>query len=245
MKTIEICQVHICDDIKEHALQLESLLQKLDNNISFQITISSAAEDFINQLTSIEQGKTSPWDIIFMDIRLPESDGISLGKKIREICPDSYLIFTTAYAEYAIQGYEASAYRYLLKPVTTDDLLALTSDIQKDLDKKEKILIKEKKNSVYLSLNDILYISAEDKYTIVYTKNNHFISDMSLNKYEEQLGNHGFYRIHRKYLVNIRHHRGIFENKVEISNGTLLSISKSKIKAYQSQIFCYMHKSLV
>lgn len=62
---------------------------------------------------------------------------------------------------------------------------------------------------------------------------------------EEQLCNHGFYRIHRKYLVNLYHHREICGNKVQISDGTFLPISKSKITAYQSGVFSYMHKDLV
>lgn len=60
-----------------------------------------------------------------MDIRLPESDGITLGKKIKELCPDTYLVLVTAYAEYAIKGYEAATFRYLLKPVRTNELRKL------------------------------------------------------------------------------------------------------------------------
>lgn len=94
-------------------------------------------------------------------------------------------------------------------------------------------------------IQDILYISAEDKYAIVYTKKGHFISDMSLNKYEDKLGSYGFYRIHRKCLVNIFHHQGISGNKVQISNGTLLPISKSRIAAYQTSIYTYMRDDLI
>ena len=238
-------QVHICDDIKEHALNLQNLLQSLHENICFSITVSSSVDEFSDALHSIAQGKTSPWDILFMDIRLPESDGITLGKTLRELCPDTYLVFTTAYAEYAIKGYEAAAYRYLLKPIKTEDLLTLMSDIYADSLKQKKILIKGKKHSAYVALKDILYISAEDKYAIVYTNNGHFISDMSLNKYEEQLNNYGFYRIHRKYLVNVYHHHGLIDNKVILSDGSSLPVSKSKTGAYRNFVFTYMRDNLV
>lgn len=245
MELSQTYQVHICDDIKEHALELQNLLQSLDPNLHFEVTASSSADEFLTLLSSVEYGEATPWDIIFMDICLPQSDGITLGKKIRDVCPDAYLVFVTAYAEYAIKGYEAAAYRYLLKPLKTEDLLTLITDIRSDSDKKKKILIKGKKSNTYVALKDILCINAEDKYAIIYTKHGHFISDTSLNKYEEQLGEYGFYRIHRKYLVNILHHRGISGNKAELSNGTLLPISKSKTKAYQDYIFTYMHKFLV
>ncbi len=245
MELSQTYQVHICDDIEEHALELQNLLQSLGANLHFEITLSSAADEFLALLSSVESGESLPWNIIFMDIRMPESDGITLGKKIKELCPDTYLIFTTAYSEYAIKGYEAAAYRYLLKPVKTDDLLTLMTDIQGDSDKKKKILIKGKKNSTYVSLKEILYISAEDKYAIVYTPNGHFISDVSLNNYEEQLNAYGFYRIHRKYLVNVYHHQSLNDNKAHLSNGTVLPVSKSKTGAYRDFIFAYMRKELV
>lgn len=245
MEISQTYQIHICDDIEEHALELQNLLQSLNANLRFDITISSTADEFLALLSSVENGNSSPWDIIFMDIRMPESDGITLGKKLKELCPDTYLIFTTAFSEYAIKGYEAAAYRYLLKPIKTEDLQVLMTDIRAELDKKKKILIKSKKNNAYVSLKEILYISAEDKYAIVYTSNGHFISDMSLNNYEEQLNAYGFYRIHRKYLVNVYHHHSLNDNKAHLSDGTVLPVSKSKTGAYRDFIYAYMREELV
>ena len=132
-----------------------------------------------------------------------------------------------------------------LKPIKTEDLQVLMTDIRAELDKKKKILIKSKKNNAYVSLKEILYISAEDKYAIVYTSNGHFISDMSLNNYEEQLNAYGFYRIHRKYLVNVYHHHSLNDNKAHLSDGTVLAVSKSKTGAYRDFIFAYMREELV
>ncbi len=245
MEISQTYQIHICDDIEEHALELQKLLQSLDANPHFEITLSSTADEFLALLSSIESGEAMHWDIIFMDIRMPESDGITLGKKIKALCPDTYLIFTTAYSEYAVKGYEAAAYRYLLKPLKSEDLTALMTDIRADLDKRKKILIKGKKNSTYVALKDILYISAEDKYAIVYTKNGHFISDTSLNQYEGQLGAYGFYRIHRKYLVNVYHHRSLSDNCANLSDGSSLPVSKSKTGGYRDFVFAYMREELV
>ena len=245
MEISQTYQVHICDDTEEHALELQNLLQSLESNLRFDVSISSSADEFLALLSSIESGEVMPWDIIFMDIRMPESDGITLGKKIKDLCPDTYLIFTTAYSEYAVKGYEAAAYRYLLKPIKTEDLLALMTDIRADFNRKKRILINGKKNSTYVALKDILYISAEDKYAIVYTKNGHFISDTSLNRYEEQLGTYGFYRIHRKYLVNVYHHRSLNDNCANLSDGSSLPISKSKACDYRDFVFVYMREELV
>lgn len=235
--------IHICDDIQQHALELNEHIRKLHDEFPSSITMSFNSEELLSYLQGA-RGENTP-DIIFMDIRMPEKDGITLGKMIKEFCPDTYLVFTTAYADYAIKGYEAAAFRYLLKPVSTNTLSELFKDIKADEHKTKKIFIKGRKNNAFVSLQDILYICAEDKYAIVYTKRGHLISDMSLNKYEEQLKDYGFYRIHRKCLVNIFHHQGISGSKVEMSDGTLLPISKSKISAYQAHVFAMMHKNLV
>lgn len=235
--------IHICDDIQQHALELKENILKCRDAFPSSVTMSFSSEELLSYLQRAP-GENIP-DIIFMDIQMPENDGITLGKIIKELCPDTYLVFTTAYAEYAIKGYEAAAFRYLLKPVSTDTLDELFKDIKADEYKIKKIFIKGRKNSAYVSLQDILYICAEDKYAIVYTKRGHFISDMSLNKYEEHLKDYGFYRIHRKCLINIFHHQGIIGNRVEMSDGTLLPISKSKTSAYKAYVFTMMHKNLV
>lgn len=236
-------KIHICDDIQQHALDLKENILQFHDDFPSSISISLSSDELLSYLPKATGAKTP--DIIFMDIRMPENDGITLGKMIKELCPDTYLVFTTAYAEYAIKGYEAAAFRYLLKPIKPEALQELFTDIIADSLKSKKIFIKGRKNSAFVSLQDILYICAEDKYAIVYTKRGHFISDMSLNKYEEQLKDYGFYRIHRKCLVNTFHHRGMCSNRVEISDGTILPISKSKISSYKAYVFSVLHKNLV
>ena len=70
-------------------------------------------------------------DVIFLDIKMPDLDGITFGKKVRELLPDCFLIFTTAYEEYAVKGYEAQAFRYLLKPMELVVIQPLMRHIQK------------------------------------------------------------------------------------------------------------------
>ena len=236
-------KIHICDDIQQHALDLKENILRFHDEFPSTISTSSSSDEMLSYVQSVTAANTP--DIIFMDILMPGKDGITLGKIIKELCPDTYLVFTTAYAEYAIKGYEAAAFRYLLKPIKPETLHELFSDIKADSRKSKKIFIKGRKNSALVSLQDILYICAEDKYAIVYTKSGHFISDTSLNKYEEQLTDYGFYRIHRKCLVNAFHHRGICGNRVEISDGTILPISKSKISAYKAYVFSILHKYLI
>ena len=238
-------QIHICDDSKEHAYELKNTLMSLSEEFPSLVTFSFTEEELFSRLQFWTECEEEIPDIIFLDIRMPQNDGIALGKMIKERLPHVFLVFVTAYAEYAVKGYEAKAFRYLLKPVTGETLKNLFVAIQEENIGTKKLIIKEKKSSTSVFLRDILYISAEDKYAIVYTKNNHYISDVSLIQYEEQLREYGFFRIHRKYLLNVFHHKKINGNKIQISDGTVITVSKKKISTYEKFLFDYLRRDFV
>lgn len=71
-------------------------------------------------------------ELIFLDVVMDEKDGIELGKELRKLAPDSYLIFITAHPEYAIKGYEARAFRYILKPLTSEKVQEVLAEVRKE-----------------------------------------------------------------------------------------------------------------
>lgn len=176
-------------------------------------------------------------DIIMIDIVMPQMDGITLAKKIREYLPDSFLIFTTAYAEYAIQGYEARAFRYLLKPITTEKIVTVLQDIYREKKRNRKLLVKAIDGEHLLRLDEIYYLSAEDKYTILYTDTRHFIDRTSLNDYEQMLAPYGFSRVHRKFIINRVHHKSMGKGVIMLNNGVEISLSRRRMAEYRKQLF--------
>lgn len=237
--------VMICDDEKAHILHLQQLLEQLQEEISLRITTDSSPERLLQQLRErVECRKALP-DIIFLDIRMPQVDGIAFGKALHNIAPDIYVVFTTAYQEYAIEGYEAQAFRYLLKPLTKEMIRKVLKDAQNDMSRKKKLLLKLAKGERMFSLQDILYLSAEDKYTVLYTADGYYVDRTSLADYETLLCPYGFYRIHRKYIVNLYHHKGLEKGFVLLSEGTRLPISRRRADAYYAELFQSMEKELV
>lgn len=237
--------IYICEDMAEHSAKISEICNILGKTYSLSVELFSSAEVLMNYLQE-RQKKDEPFpNLILMDIELPKIDGITIGKQIKQMNPDVFLVFVTAHIEYAVKGYEANAFRYLLKPLTLDVMSTLLTDVQAEYRKKKKLIVKTKNGEVVVSLQDLLYISAEDKYTVLYTKTQHFISDYSLKKYEEQLQKMGFFRIHRKYLINMYHHRGIEEGKVVLSKNCKLPISKKRVAEYQKQLFYYLGEDII
>lgn len=235
--------VYICDDNQEHMNTLHQKLERISRRIAIEEFISSS--DLLIHLEELQnQGKDMP-GLILLDIKMPEENGIQIGKKIRELAPELCLVFVTAYAEYAVQGYEARAFRYLLKPVTKTDLQKLFDEMKAEAKKMKKILLRTRQGERQLLLREIMYISAEDKYSVVYTKDEHYISDTSLTDYELRLAEWGFFRIHRKYLLNLHFQKGMERGKVLLANGQQLPVSKQRLKAYQDHLFRCMKENLL
>lgn len=236
----EHLQVVICDDEKTHLEELTLVMQPLMEREKISVeTFLSPGELMETLQKRREEGKSLP-EIILIDIVMPEMDGITLAKTIRKVAPDSYLIFTTAYAEYAIQGYEARAFRYLLKPVTTEQMEILFREIRMEMRKDRKLVVNNGDGEYIVNLEEVMYISAEDKYTVLYTANGHFVDRASLNDYEELLNPYGFIRIHRKYIVNVTYHKCISRRNVVLKDGTQLPMSFRREKDYRKKLFWEM-----
>ncbi len=238
-------RIYICEDQKEHSRKLSEVCDALSADYPHTLEVFSSAEGMLEHFNKLSESGEKVPDLVLLDIELGQMDGITLGKEIKQLYPEIFLVFVTAYAEYAMKGYEANAFRYLLKPVTEEVMRNLFLDIHAEQKKKKKLTLKTADGEMLVNLQDILYISAEDKYTILYTKTQHFVSDCSLKQYEEQLVGQGFYRIHRKYLVNMYHHKGISAGKVILSKDCKLPISRKRMADYQKQLFLYLGEDIV
>ncbi len=231
----------ICDDESEQIENMIRILNMIESDIEFCIDSFTSAKELLNTLE--QQGKRMP-DIIFSDIQMPEVDGITFGKLLHKIAPESFLVFTTAYAEYAIQGYEARAFRYLLKPILRENIDEIIQKVLVEMSIRYKLLIREGEEYI-IPLKDVLYLSAEDKYTVIYTDKGYHVTRISLAEYEKMLDRYGFYRIHRKYIVNTFHHLAMGNGKITLSNGKGLPISRRKKDLYYEHIMKRLEKELI
>ena len=235
----------LCDDERAQVEQLKGLLEQLDEEKCFRIETGTRPEDLLHLLLERAQtGEPLP-DVVFLDIRMPGMDGIAFGKKLRSVAPDIYIVFMTSYEEYAIEGYEARAFRYLLKPLKPETLKTVMTEIRNDMGRQKKLVIWLAEKERLLALDEIVYLGAEDKYTVLHTANEYFVDRTSLSEYERLLKPYGFSRIHRKYLVNLRHHKSLEKSYVTLSDGVRLPISRRREAAYYNELFACLGTDLL
>lgn len=241
---VRVLRIAVCDDEVPQLEKLRQIFGEVKLPIQLQAEYFVSAEMLLEKMQKCHENDKDMPDVIFCDIKMPEMDGITFGKKIREFSRNIYLVLFTAYPEYAIKGYEARAFRYLLKPVKTLDIEQVLCNILQEIGKYKKLFVRTGETEYVRPLADIVYISSENKYTVLYTKDEHYVDFMSLNDYEKMLEAYGFCRIHRKHLVNLVWHQSMSKGKVTLLDGTELTISRRKEAVYRERLLQMLGEKL-
>lgn len=228
-------RVFICEDIPEHSQRLQTLIEEIGIAAQWNVEVHTfeSGEGLLSELYKRIERKEAYPDVVFADIRLPGMDGIALGKRLKEAAQDVVLVLLTAYEEYAIRGYETGAYRYLLKPPTQEDVTNVFSKIAEQKSEKKTLVVQSGDREVLIPVRNIRYIGAEDKYVMLYTTEGDFLDRRSLQYFEACLEDMSFYRIHRKYLVNMRFHKALDDAYVMLTTGEKLPVSRRNIASYR------------
>lgn len=168
-------------------------------------------------------------DLIFLDIKMPDIDGIQLVKSLKN---PPLIIFTSAYEQYALDGYNLDVIDYLLKPISFERFLKSVTKVQEYLSKEKApssatsgdgklndyIFIKTEYKIIKINLEDILFIEALKDYTKIYTQNQPVLTLRSLKSFENKLPQEKFIRVHRSYLVSLDKINSVERNTVMIAN---------------------------
>ena len=165
-------------------------------------------------------------DLMFLDIRMPQLNGNDFLKTLKN---PPRVIFTTAYPEYAVEGYELDVVDYLVKPIPFERFLKAMNKVYQQTLFKTELPTEEKKSEsfvyfradrkmVKVMLQDILYIESMKDYVKVYTVNGMIITKQSISSVEAMLPEKEFLRSHRSYIVSVRHIKSFTSELIDIQN---------------------------
>lgn len=212
----------IADD-EPLALQLIKSYVEKTPRLKLENTFSSSADAFFY----MQQNKPN---IAFLDIQMPDIDGISLAESIKE--SHTKVIFITAFPQYALQGYKVNAVDYLLKPVSYKDFLESVAKVSKLFENNntnplpDNIFLKCDYKLVRVKLNDILYLEGLKDYVKVYLsgESEPLIATLTMAGAESNLPKENFIRIHKSFIINRERIESIEKGRICIK-GTYLPIS--------------------
>ena len=225
-------RIAIVEDDKSSSELLVNYLEKYSNdkNIRFDVKTFFSCNQILNNYNN-------NFDIIFMDIELPDGNGLETIRKIREVDKNVIVIFVTNMAQYAVKGYEVRAFDFIIKPVTSYNFYIKLDNILNLFEQKKdnEIWISNKDGKMKLNISSIYYIEVIQHMCIYHTKNGNFKATGSLNNIEKTLSKYNFSLCNRCYLVNLRYVTSVKKGFVLINNEELI-ISRAKQASFMKDL---------
>lgn len=179
----------------------EELARTLIANYISKLDFLELVGSFESAVDAMETLRTNPIDVIFLDIQMPEIKGTAFAKLIPAA---TQVIFTTAYSEYALEGFELNALDYLLKPITFERFLGAVNRIKPTtlVGPDTAFTIKSGYDLNKVKYAEIQYIESDGEYVLFFTTTQKIMSYNSLKTLEKTLPASMFMRVHRSYIVN-------------------------------------------
>jgi DNA-binding LytR/AlgR family response regulator len=195
-------------------------------------------QDYSNASDALREIGLRKPRLIFLDIKMPKISGFEM---LRSLPQHPQVIFTTAFREYAVEGFDLNAVDYLLKPFSFERFLQAVNKayvlISPDLSPEtivvtnpvdnidDDLFVKSNGKLIRIRISDIIYIEALKEYVRIFTPTGNQVVYQTMQNFEERLPKENFFRIHRSYIIGLRHVQAIEGNSVLI-NGVQLPVSR-------------------
>lgn len=229
--------IAVCDDIPlecaDIAKQIETILKQ--SNADFII------KKFFGGLELIQSRES--FDIIFLDIKMPNINGMELAKQIRKQGRQSLIIFITSASEYVFDAFDVEAFQYLLKPIQTDKLKNVLEKATKKMQIDANIdflMISANRQIQKVFLKDILYIESIGRIIKIHCNNGTLETYEQIGILEDKLSDKFFFRCHKCFLVNLNFVDAFNKTEVRLENGEKIMLAKRRYEDFQKAILSYM-----
>ena len=207
----------VIDDEPLALTQLESYVRRVP-----YLHLVGSCRDAFEAMQQLTEKKV---DALFIDINMPGLNGLEF---VRSLTRPPLVVFTTAYSEYAIEGFKVEAVDYLLKPFGFQDLLQAAEKVRRRLDQSASIdndflFVKNDYRVNRVRLADIRYIEGMSEYVRIYIAGEQkpLMPLLSIKRLEEQLPAALFMRVHRSYIINLRHITEVSRSRIMLGDAQI------------------------
>ena len=241
-------KIGLCDDIKECNKKIENQIKRYGSENHIEVKISS----YCNGTQLILNFQEKKFDIIFLDISMPELDGFETAKRIRQIDSQVDIIFCTLYytVSNASKGFEVAATDFLSKPILYKKIENILNKVYKKklINAEEKLFLKCHDGLITLQLSDIIYLQTKNKTLVLHTINGTIKTTQRMCDLEKRLSQKMFCRCHNSFMVNLDYVEGVHKDNVLLKSSgqdlKLIPVSKYKKKEFLKALARYVGNQL-
>lgn len=212
-------RIAICDDSSD---DLSNLINILHADASILLTTYTDPASFL------KEWQPNKFDLVLLDVIMPGTSGLDIAREIRKSDDDTIICFISSSAEYAVDGYEVNAIRYLLKPPTPQKVKAVLDLARRKLKEKSKttISIVSNREKIQLNTDDILYIEVQNRVCVFHTIHGIYTTYSKIDSFEAILPSPPFCRCHRSFIVNFEYVSDMQEDFI-LTDGSKVYIRKT------------------
>lgn len=229
-------KIALCDDERFWTDELHSLLEEYHTvrHIDCYITVFSSGTELLNS--------PNKYDIVFMDYKMEELNGIETSRKIRMQNNGCAIIFVSSYPDIAIDTFEVSAYRFLIKPINKDKLFKSLDDYRKQTENDDFIVIKNRDSEKIIRASEVIFCEAADKHALLHTIYETIEILRNIKEVEKLLTKDFFFRCHKAYIVSFIHIKSFDNSCIIMDNGEKIYISRNNLTAFKTAFQEYILK---
>lgn len=236
--------IAICDDESCFRQSFQEYISSYleSHGISYEIDTFSSGEEFL--ALGIAMTK---YTVVFLDINMGKTDGVTTAKKIRSISKEIFIVFVTAFFDYTLEGYKVDAIRYLIKDSSYTHFQNTVNECMDSIIEKMNYVVVKKKfdfkeGAKEISLEKLLYVESNLhrlSFHVMEEELKIYTLYKTLDELERELEGNGFIRIHKSYLVNLKYIESILRYKAILCDGTELIIPKIRYMQVKEAFIAY------
>lgn len=205
-------RIAICDDNMQDIAAIENYINELKTGVT-EYDSYMTGESLLN----VYRGTKHPYDALFLDMEVEAMNGIDIAAQIRDLDDYVIIIFVSSHTEFVFDSFKCQPFRFLVKPVQRKKFAEAFGAMSTVLLRRPKyVTFTEKNGSVNLCCDDIIYCESSDHMILIHTKENTYRVRKSMPDICNMLDDISFCRVHRSYLINLRHIDRIESNTVEL-----------------------------
>jgi DNA-binding LytR/AlgR family response regulator len=229
-------RIAICDDEQQFLSDFRRITDRLYKSLDMLV------DSFSDGAALLKQFRLRAYDLVFLDIEMPEMDGITLAEELRALSDTVSIVFLTGHIEYAIRGYEVNALRYLTKPPDEQKIRAVIDHVLQKTENEKTLWIRTDEGEIRLRLAEILFIESQNQNVVISTDADSYSVRGNMRDFEQRLTPEGFFRIHRGYLAALSKIRQISGREAVMEDGTRLPVARSKETALREALFSFVSR---